>query len=53
MVQNHAHLKDIEKLWDTRIFNQARVGETGEVLWPSIIHTEDPVHGPIVWDYDI
>jgi hypothetical protein len=53
LLQNHIHLKGIEKLWDSRIFNLARVGEMGEVLWPSIIHTDDPVHGPTVWDYDI
>jgi hypothetical protein len=53
LLRNHSHLKGIEKLWDTDIFTQAKVGELGEVLWPSIIQTEDPVHGPTVWDYDI
>lgn len=53
LLQNHSHLKGIETLWNASVFNQARVGEVGEVIWPSIIHTEDPVHGPIVWDYDI
>ena len=53
LLRNHTHLKGIERLWDEKVFNQAQIGEMGQVLWPSIIHTEDPVHGPSVWDYDI
>ena len=53
LLRNHTHLKGIERLWDEKVFNQAQIGEMGQVLWPSIIQTEDPVHGPSVWDYDI
>jgi hypothetical protein len=53
ILRDHTHLKGIETLWDEKVFNQARVGEMGEVLWPSIIKTDALDHGPVVWDYDI
>lgn len=51
-LQNHKHLKGIEKLYDDIIFKNAKIGKLGEIFWEKIITTE--YNGEInIWDYDI
>jgi hypothetical protein len=52
LLQNHKHLKGIEKLYNQNIFNQAKIGMLGEIFWEKIITTEH--NGEInIWDYDV
>jgi Protein of unknown function (DUF2442) len=52
LLLNHSHLKGIEKLFNQEIFNQAKVGLLGEILWEKIISTEHNGQAEI-WDYDV
>jgi Protein of unknown function (DUF2442) len=52
LLQNHSHLKGIEKLFNPDTFNKAKVGLLGEILWEKIISTEH--NGEVeIWDYDV
>jgi hypothetical protein len=52
ILQNHSHLKGIEKLYNMETFKKAKVGILGEVLWEQIITTEH--NGQVeIWDYDL
>ncbi len=52
LLQNHKHLKGIEKLYNQDVFNKVKIGILGEILWEKIIVTEH--NGEInIWDYDV
>jgi Protein of unknown function (DUF2442) len=38
IIENHKHLKGIEKLKDENIFCSAKIGVFGEILWENIIY---------------
>lgn len=52
IIENHKHLKGVERLLNKSIFENVRIGEFGEIVWDRIVQTTD--NGvEIYWDYDI
>lgn len=52
LIKNHLHLKGVEKLLDPVVFQQAKIGFCGEIVWRDIVeitHNDTTV----LWDYDI
>ncbi len=52
LIQQHKNLQGIDQLMANEIFNKARIGEMGEIVWDKIITTKH-LNETIVWDYDI
>jgi len=52
IIEQHKHLKGVERLLDEIIFNKVRIGEFGEIVWDKIVVTiQDKKE--VIWDYDI
>ena len=52
IIQNHQNLKGVEKLLNESVFNGAKIGQFGEILWEHIVVTVQNGE-EVVWDYDI
>ena len=52
LIENHKNLQCIEQLLESQIFNKARIGKMGQIVWDNIISTN--YNGvEMIWDYDI
>jgi len=40
IIEHHKHLTGVESLLNEEIFNNAKIGQFGEILWEKIITTE-------------
>lgn len=52
IIEQHKHLNGVERLLDDTIFNKARIGEFGEIVWDKIVVTIQD-NKEVIWDYDI
>ena len=41
IIENHKHLKGVERLLNKAIFDNVRIGEFGEIVWDRIVQTND------------
>ena len=52
LIEDHKHLKGVERLLNKAVFDNVRIGEFGEIVWDRIVQTIDNGE-EIYWDYDI
>ena len=52
IIQNHQHLKGVDRLLNEYTFQQVEIGQFGEIVWKDIVVTIQNGE-EIVWDYDI
>ncbi len=52
IIENHKHINGVESLLNEEIFNNAGIGEFGEIVWRKIVRGS--YNGvETLWDYDI
>ena len=51
VLMNHIHIKGVANLLNEELLHQARIGDMGELVWPSVVQPD--TRGDAAWDYDI
>lgn len=49
LIKNHLHLNGVDKLLNEEVFNNAKLGDFGEIYWSQIVTSKNA----ILMDYDI